>query len=443
MYHLTSVFIIVFFFLACEKRPFSDSKSDSPPSLSRPTTKDPSPKVPPPPGTEKDRDGNQNPPEPSCPVAAMTLQECLQTHIKTHKVPATDKIRPLSYCQFREFENRGALSKQEADALVVFAQKNKNPILFSPIPSTNLPDFKDYTLNFLWINSERATSPGFITNNPALLQVKIIDPVKDWQTKQPLALINIWYDGQTLVAPKKAVKATREKLAGEGVNTSKITFLDIRDIQIVKNHPQFLDQFQPVFFRVDFAKAITADHLMRQGQLFTVNIDSDIAGITREQMFDEKTMRQLTDFGYSFGKANTTTLAENSFIMLYNSNATQTLAMHRQIVIDDTMELENDKVSAMPPQKIPFDSVYKRYQEHVPNKEYDGTSGFRAVMSWRHFLRQANNDEALALKLKGAYVGIPENKDMIFPRSQQMSPGYAYDLIPVLKKALVGPEGCP
>lgn len=397
----------------------------------------------------------------NCPIASMTLVECLQFQIKNHRTPVDtqDIFQPLSYCELMKFKKTGDLTATDVDELITYAQRNSNPILFKPVAEEQLPRPEEYSLNFLWINRNKMTVPGHIIGeNHDLLKQKIIDPVKDWQTMQPEALINIWYDGKMLIDEEEAVVKTRKILAAHQIDISKVYFKNLRIIPLVQNNENLFDENREVYLRVDLAKAFIADYVLQTDNLkYAVNIDSDIVGITRQQLFDAKTMEQLRDLGYVMGKANAINSWENSFIILAKNDDVKSVETHKEVVIDRGIKAANDilRSGREPSAGALFDQYYQSR----------GIPGFRERMlknfenkEWNKLIapfadddeedsdpedypnRRRSFEEDFYGKLKERVI----EKDMIFPPMQSSSyksPGYPQEAIAKLKAALVGAEG--
>jgi hypothetical protein len=396
----------------------------------------------------------------NCPVASMPLTECLQFHIKNHRAPndATDAFKPLSYCEFMKFKDNGDLKASEVDELITFAQQNGNPVLFKPVDELQLPKPEQYSLNFLWINKNKVTVPGHIIGqNHDLLKDKIIEPVKDWQTKQPEAWINIWYDGNMLVDEDEAIKNTIKILINNQIDVTKISLKNLRSIPLVQNNKNLFDEAREVYLRVDLAKAFIADYvLQKENLLYAVNIDSDIVSITRQQLFDTKTMEQLNDMGYVMGKANAVNSWENSFIILAKNNDVKSIDTHKEVVIERAIESANSVLLGK--EEPTAGALFDRYYQNR------GVPGFRERMvenfedkEWNKLVAPFDYNEegpepegypnfnkfrkGFKAKLRTRVL----EKDMIFPPMQSSnykSPGYSPEQIIKLKEALVGVADC-
>lgn len=332
---------------------------------------------------------------------------CLKAQIETHKPEI------LSYSDLLSILKEDLLTERQAQELIKYGYTSEvgNPILFLKAQKAIAP--AQYSLNFLWIHKNRISEPGHLMgSNDQQLEKQVVSPLKDWQAKQPEANINFWYDG--LLIDAKNVAQTEQHLQKNGLDLKNIRFRNIRDIPYVKENASLFAEAVPVYFRVDMAKAVTGDHLLRnEKNSFVVNIDSDIVAIVRTQLFDYPTLLALEKIGYAFGTAGTAE-EENSFIMLHNSAETNTLEIHKKLVIDAA----DNEAQRLGFTKVPQQLVFDQYRN------------FRAKM--RHAFREKTGKSWPSQKIQST------GKFMIFPASQfGVSGGYSEQQMMLLKKALL------
>ena len=203
-------------------------------------------------------------------------------------------------------------------------------------------------------------------------------------------------------------------MQSNGLNLDTIKFRNIRDIPYVKDHAEFFAESFPIYFRVDLAKALTADFVLQMDKLpFVINIDSDVAAIVRAQLFDYPTLLALEKLGYVFGSAGEAE-EENSFIMLHNGPNLKTLKLHKEAIID----LSTAKALKETNRKILEQLVFLQYK------------GFKTAM------KVDSKDKAG--KTRRSQNIQPRGKYMIFPRSQfSTMGGYSDKEIELLKDALL------
>jgi hypothetical protein len=327
----------------------------------------------------------------------------------------TDYKSPISYCEFEQLKKDSIIDNNQYEDLIKYAYKNYNPIIFKK--ADKQVDNKSYSLNFLWLNANKLEEKNHILgDNNINLEKHIINPLIDWQNKQPLATINFWYDG--LIVDSNILENTKNIFKSKNLN--KIIFRDIRSLDLVKNNSILFDLKTDLYFRVDLTKAIILDHVIKNDDLeYAAAIDTDVAAIVGEQLFDQKTLEQLNLIGYIFGTALTE--EENSFVMLYKKAKLDDIKMHYDIVIKKSIEIALDLLNKN--MKIQPQIVFHKYTE------------FRIAMK-KEYQKLTNKKFADFEEEWG--VGKP----LIFPPSQFGGGGYSSEEIKALKEASLGPNGC-
>lgn len=346
-----------------------------------------------------------------CPTPGTTLMDCLRYQIQFNKLPNSPAIKPLTYYEFQKLATN-VLTKSESDQLLDFAYEQGNPILYKDADREIL--YSEYSLNFLWIHKEKLEEPGHIMgNNDAILRSNVLNPILDWHTKQPLANINFWFDG--MMVCHAAIEKTINILKENNIAIDKIRFRNIRELDVVKNYPHLFLASVPVYFRVDLAKVAIGDHVLHHDRLLcSINIDSDIVGVNRRQLFDRKTLNELDKLGYAFGTADSAE-EENSFIMLFNDSVLNTLKIHAERVIKPAIEEANLKLKTSA-ENPSAEAVFDKYKF------------FKTAMQKAYFERTQK-------KWKNPYSS--PGKYMIFPKSQHGAlGGYDEDTTKLLKLAL-------
>jgi hypothetical protein len=263
-----------------------------------------------------------------------TLLDNLKYQIGSHRVFGGDgTFQPLSYREFVRLQETGAITPQQTGQLIKYAECCSNPILFAV--SDKSIDFSSYSLNFLWLHKEPLLSPPLshlMGDDERQFQKQIFEPIFDWQSKQPGANINFWYDSYMIVGDVvNVIDTTKEKLKQMGIILDNLNFRDIRTISIVNSHAHLFKESVEIYFRVDFAKILIADHIMRHEDVqYPITIDGDVVAVSREQLFAESTLERLNNLGCIFG-ATKGSGPENSFIML---NSRLALNLHFKIMIE-------------------------------------------------------------------------------------------------------------
>jgi hypothetical protein len=361
------------------------------------------PETPKPPG-EKPENLPKTPP--FCAQKSQSeIYNCLKDQIASHKP------EPLSYIDLLSLINESLITKEEAIKLIIYGYNEAgfgNPLLFLKASESVAP--KEYSLNFLWIHKNLLSEPGHIMgSDDQQLNKHVISPLKDWQSKQPEAYINFWFDGHLVNSTH--VQKTRDLLQTSGLDLKQIRLRDIRDIPSVNQESRLFDTDIPIYFRVDLAKALIADHVLRNDKLpFVVNADSNVVAIVRSQLFDYPTLMALKNIGYSFGTADMAE-QENSFIMLHNSPTIKTLERHTNM-LDQAVSKAKMKNYKIDPQDA-F-SEYRNFKKEM-----------RVLFRNKTGKTWPSQD-------------IQENgKPMIFPKSQFGIGGYSEKDVEFLRKALM------
>ena len=316
---------------------------------------------------------------------------------------------PISYCQFMDFVKQKQITERQSEDLIDCAYGHDNPILFRPAAKSIPPEH--YSLNFLWLSSAVVLEKYPITGEEEeQLQKNILQPLSDWQAKQPEAKINFWYDGNSV--KNGSIERTKDRLKQIGFHLENLRFRNLQDILALKSNPDLFDGRLPLFFRIDLAKAAVMDHVLRIDKLpYVATIDSDVAAITRGQFFDQRTLEALNSHGYIFGVAFAQ--EENSFIILSNNAEKDIVKMHQEHVLNNAIIIAQKKL--LEGQPVAAETVFHRYVH------------FRAAINKIHGPRNSK---------------LGKGKNMIFPPSQFGGGGYSKHQISALKKALVNHKGC-
>ncbi|KAF3362229.1 hypothetical protein PHSC3_001220 [Chlamydiales bacterium STE3] len=235
-----------------------------------------------------------------------------------------------------------------------------NPHIFEPAHVPIRPE--QYYLNFMWINKKRSLEDQELlfgegdTEEDRLLdfQKKFINPITTWAKKNPQNPITIWIDSN--MSPHQVVNRSEQLLkdALKGIPHGKVRFKDIRSLEPVSTYPQVFEQEVPLYFRVDLAKAIIADHALREKERqFFVYADLDMKPLSGKKLFDQRTINYLNDYGFVMAKGGF--YYENSF-QIANSYHEQFIKSHRKVIIDLTIAMFLDR-----PEKIKEQQIYDTY----------------------------------------------------------------------------------
>lgn len=331
------------------------------------------------------------------------LFNCLKHQIETHKIPDKSEFTPLSHEELNNLKDDHHITDQQYDDLVSIAYNSGHPLIYKKA----LQKTDDYSINLLWIHKQPIALGHFMGQDDKLLKDKVITPIFNWVRKQPDAIINFWYDS-AMVSHEAIVKTISIIKDQNNQDYDHINFRDIRDIDLVKQHERIYRQDVAVFLRVDLAKALIADYLVKNSkEKFVVVTDNDVVSISQEHLFDHITLSALELKGHIFGKSGGVSF-ENSFFILTNQgkelfDGKKYLDWHYEKIISEsikTIESKLDQGLYISPQLI-F-SVYEHYNKKIYND----------------LIMYVITDEKYKSDLANNVRLIHNNKPLVFPESQ-------------------------
>lgn len=285
-----------------------------------------------------------------------------------------------------------------------------------------------YSLNFLWLNlnpqnriedvanhifkdgldpSEneeclkapaalRALEKGdFLTKEDSIRQwfgvrASFLYQVSKWADIQPGAQINLWFD--SALATQKAIQNTLKMISA--ISTSRGVDLKLRDIrQLPTLQGEIRNIFHPgtpVYFRVDLLKVLIAHYMCdpsTDSPQYCVVSDIDMMPMSREQLFDRRTVGYLNTKGYVFISMfpEAQDRVENGFFIFNKTN--QTL---RNILKTSIIDCVQTKISR-----------YRTYP--IGAKDYDSysfssTSVFALFRDFVKQIQEVSSDIAIPFK---------------------------------------------
>jgi hypothetical protein len=197
--------------------------------------------------------------------------------------------------------------------------------------------------------------------------------ITKWADLHPGAQINLWYDSAlvTQKAQQKTFEMMKNISQSRGVN---LQLRDVRQLPSIKGEIEHsLHPGTPVYYRVDLLKALIADHMISSPEetaKYCVVSDIDIEPMSKEQIFDQRTLDFLSSQGYVFNRYSAAVNLENSFF-IFNKMKEGLKDIHRKTVINATAE--NISTQRQYPLNAPFNvnrmdtldsqHVYHRYQD--------------------------------------------------------------------------------
>lgn len=234
------------------------------------------------------------------------------------------------------------LSLSDKKILYQAAYSYNNPFLHEPAQSKIEPT--GYSVNLIWLNIN-ATHQEFLLGTGATKEERALDfhkkfvsPVTGWSMKNPGSRINIWIDDQkvdlkTLERTHNAIKTVLHEDAYRS-----IYFRDIHSLDLVRMNPKLFTSDIPIYFQVDLIRAIAADQILKlkESELFVYG-DLDMEPMGANELFDQRTLSYLNDYGFVMGAANSNLGFENGFYIL-NGSHMQLMRSHREAIIDYNLE---------------------------------------------------------------------------------------------------------
>ena len=236
------------------------------------------------------------------------------------------------------------LSTYQKENIYKYAYFYNNPFIYKKL-SIEIPE-NLYSLNFMWINKTLKYQEYLFGDGLTPMaqkcdfQNRFIKPIIKWAQKNPNTAINIWYD--STMTYFKTLKASQEIFFEEApqVIHPSIYFRDVRELNLVRENPEIFKETIPVYFRVDLLRGIIADQILKNREVrYFVYGDLDMKSIKRQQLFDERTTKYLTDFGFVMAKVQTISPGFENGFQILNGNHSEFLHFHRKIIVDLNIEL--------------------------------------------------------------------------------------------------------
>jgi hypothetical protein len=254
-------------------------------------------------------------------------------------------------------EQFNLLSKEKQQTLYKSAFIYNNPFIHEPADPPITAN--QYSINLMWINKNKISpDQEFLFGNGATVKeqkadfyTRFIQPISNWAIANPGSRINIWVDGE--MATKKAIKQSKTALEEnlKGTSHGEIQFRDVRSIEVVQSNPDAFSGNIPIYFRVDLLRAIAADYTLKQKETtFFVYGDLDMEPLSAKELFDQRTVNFLNEFGFVMAKGGWLGF-ENGFQIL-NGNNPQFMDSHRKVIINNSIEMAREKPNTIKDQQI-------------------------------------------------------------------------------------------
>lgn len=229
---------------------------------------------------------------------------------------------------------------------------------------------KPYSVNLMWINHK--VNAAQVTIFPDGQSQQYVKKVLGWARKNPVCEINLWFDGA--LVSSQAVSNTRLEILNQakqiGVDASKVTLRDVRDLRIVQENLEAFDWELPVYFRVDLLRVIALyDLIVRSKESWAVYADLDLSPRNKKQIFDRSTVANLNKYGFVMGKENKGMKFENWFqIFAYDINLAQAIKVK---LIDDNLDRGKRFLEQLQGSGLSYDLRNRRlYRAHFQQTVY-------------------------------------------------------------------------
>jgi hypothetical protein len=221
----------------------------------------------------------------------------------------------------------------------------------------------EYSLNFMWVNEKKMSEDQdfLLGDGDTPIKRKIdferrfVDPISIWAKENPGSPINIWFDGEMINsgAIDRSYSALRSVL--DPTSYRKINFRDVRSVEVVRSLPKVFSEEVSVYFRVDLLRAIVADYTLSEKETkYFVYGDLDVKPVSRQALFDKRTVNFLNEYGFVLAKNNKIGF-ENCFQIINGENQ-QLMDSHRKVIISLNIEMAIQK-----PRSIQEQQVYDTY----------------------------------------------------------------------------------
>lgn len=313
-----------------------------------------------------------------------------------HNSAILAKLAPLDY------------DSHEFEVCCDYAYESYHPRIYMLPKKPVLPN--EYTLNFMWVNlnpqdrtkdeaqhifgeglnlsenDDRIAHPQILRELESKelslgederaqwqeMKKSFIYRLSLWADKHPRVDINLWYDS-ALVTQKARQKthAILEKIAQSRnvtIQLRDLRSLLVDEMSVFISHPGI-----PVYHRIDYYKALIADHMMDSTQeqaKYCVVSDIDIEPMSPQHLFDQRTQVNLSSYGYIFQRKHggiEDYSFENSFF-IFNSKKEGVRQSHYEAIIKNTIETMN-LARRKPPYPYSSENVFGKYYFFLKDKK--------------------------------------------------------------------------
>lgn len=253
-----------------------------------------------------------------------------------------------------------------ADSCYELAFKANHPNIY-PLATKEVRS-SDYSLNFLWVNlnpqdrSQNLDETLFGNNEKEYLTV-----LEKWAELNQGCKIHLWYDSALIT--RKVQQRMFDILSA--ISAEKQVDMRLKDVRKLPNIPNeillSLHPGTPLFYRIDILKALISDYLISslEEEMYSVICDFDIKPMTKNHLFDRRTIKFLNSHSYVFNSSGSLGY-ENSFF-IFKRGDEKLRANHQKKIIKNIEALISSKRKESINEQIKSEfvlgsqAVYRRY----------------------------------------------------------------------------------
>ena len=227
--------------------------------------------------------------------------------------------------------------KEYLNYVYKIADENSNLFVHQKAETPILPH--EYSLNFMWVHRFKLSDDTqfFLGKNEAEFQKKFTDPMVAWIRKNPGTIINFWID--LAMIPPDVLERSLVKIREMGEDLKYINIREIRELPEIRENSELFDEIDPVYLRVDVARACLLSHLINLyqngeiSQRYSVYCDIDGNPMDATEIFDQRTVDKLAGLGFVMMRGHDpSTYYENGFQIMDGEREKQAICLNREII---------------------------------------------------------------------------------------------------------------
>ncbi len=160
-----------------------------------------------------------------------------------------------------------------------------------------------YTINLMWLNRDlKEDEPYIIRSTDKLTVETYLSSPCFWASKNSQSTVQFWYDSK--FTSQDSLDRTKRKIEyrlRSCPTAAPIVFKDIRELAHVKDNPEAFSSKVPVYFRADLTRVIAGYEEVKNTKNIFVYADLDVEAMSKEDLFDTMTKKQLKEYGMVMG----------------------------------------------------------------------------------------------------------------------------------------------